>query len=138
MQTGGPPVFALESRIPDTLTSLIGREQEVAEIMDLLSRPEVRLLTLLGPGGIGKTRLSIAVASRLRSSFQGGTMTEQAPTATDTGPVLRTLSPALRALEQGLRAWLDAPHRFPLVEYEKALATFNDRDSGAMKIIVHP
>ena len=51
--------------MPVPLTPLIGREQEIAAICALLSRPEVRLLTLLGTGGIGKTRLALQVAAEL-------------------------------------------------------------------------
>ena len=58
--------------LPVTSTSLIGREHDIAEVSELLELPEVRLVTLTGPGGIGKTRLAIAVGSRLeeRSSRQ--------------------------------------------------------------------
>ena len=59
-------------KLPSTFTSLVGREQEVAELSALLKQPEVRLLTLIGPGGIGKTRLSLAVATQMRSFFVGG------------------------------------------------------------------
>jgi len=58
--------------VPTPLTSIIGREAEIKKICALLSRPEVRLLTLLGPGGIGKTRLGIDVAIHLRNSFADG------------------------------------------------------------------
>ena len=47
---------------PTLFTSLIGREQDVTALCSLLQRPEVRLLTLLGAGGVGKTRLAIEVA----------------------------------------------------------------------------
>ena len=58
--------------LPVTSTSLIGRENEISEVSDLLELPDVRLVTLTGAGGIGKTRLAIAVATRLeeRSSRQ--------------------------------------------------------------------
>ncbi len=59
-------------KVPATLTPLVGRAQDVAAISTLLSRPAMRLLTLLGVGGIGKTRLVIEVASHLRDRFAAG------------------------------------------------------------------
>jgi len=58
--------------LPVQLTSLIGREQQVAAACALLSRPEVRLLTLLGPGGVGKTRLGVQIATELVDAFVDG------------------------------------------------------------------
>ncbi|HZO24576.1 MAG TPA: tetratricopeptide repeat protein [Chloroflexota bacterium] len=63
-----PPLRTLEgrpSKLPVPLTTFVGREREVAEITNLLLHDDVRLLTLTGPGGIGKTRLAIEVARRL-------------------------------------------------------------------------
>ncbi|HYN89863.1 MAG TPA: helix-turn-helix domain-containing protein [Ardenticatenaceae bacterium] len=58
--------------LPAPLTSLIGREQDVAAARNLLLRPEVRQLTLVGPPGIGKTRLGLHIASSLRDTFVDG------------------------------------------------------------------
>jgi excisionase family DNA binding protein len=57
---------------PEPVTPLIGRERELAMAVSMLRRDDVRLLTLTGAGGIGKTRLSIAVASQLRADFAEG------------------------------------------------------------------
>src|SRR5690242_3477417 len=63
------PPRSSHTNLPAQLTSLIGREHEVAAITGLLRRPNVRLVTLTGPGGIGKTRLSLQVATELLSDF---------------------------------------------------------------------
>ncbi len=59
-------------RLPQPLTPFVGREQELAEISQMLADPACRLLTLLGPGGIGKTRLAIQTAVNLVEKFANG------------------------------------------------------------------
>jgi predicted ATPase/transcriptional regulator with XRE-family HTH domain len=60
------------SNLPATFTSLIGRDKDIAAVHDYLTDPYIRLITLIGPGGIGKTRLSIASASQSLSDFPEG------------------------------------------------------------------
>ena len=58
--------------LASSLTPLIGREKDIAEIQQRLSRDEVRLVTLMGPGGSGKTRLGLQVANELTGAFTHG------------------------------------------------------------------
>ncbi len=61
-QAPAEPGRAAPTNLPTQLTPFIGREAEVAAVCALLHRPEVRLLTLTGTGGVGKTRLALEVA----------------------------------------------------------------------------
>ncbi|HJR82235.1 MAG TPA: tetratricopeptide repeat protein [Anaerolineales bacterium] len=63
----------VQSGVPVPLTPLIGREHEFHAIVQQLQDPACRLLTLTGPGGVGKTRLVLEVAHQLRESFDHGT-----------------------------------------------------------------
>jgi predicted ATPase/DNA-binding CsgD family transcriptional regulator len=58
--------------LPEPPTPFVGREEELAEIAGLLADPACRLLTLVGPGGIGKTRLALAAAARAGTAFPWG------------------------------------------------------------------
>ncbi len=60
------------SNVPATFTSLIGRDKDITAIHDYLTNPDIRLVTLIGAPGIGKTRLSIASASRSLDEFSDG------------------------------------------------------------------
>ena len=93
--------------LPVQLTSLIGREQQVAAACALLSRPEVRLLTLLGPGGVGKTRLGVQIATELVDAFVDGICF--VPLAPISGPdlVVPTIARTFGLGETGDRSLLE-------------------------------
>jgi predicted ATPase/class 3 adenylate cyclase len=68
-----PPLRSLsQARIPVALDPIVGRKREVAEVVRLLARDGARLVTLTGPGGIGKTRLALAASAELVESFRDG------------------------------------------------------------------
>ncbi len=83
------------SNLPAPLTSLIGRDEEVEAVRRSLLRDEVRLLTLVGPPGIGKTRLSIAVAARLAEHFRDGVYFVALDTVNDTQLVIAAIGKSL-------------------------------------------
>ena len=91
--------------LPAQLTSLIGREHAVAAVCTLLQRADVRLVTLTGPGGIGKTRLGLQVAAELGESFGDGIcFVSLAPLSNP------TLVPLTIARTLGLKLGLDGQH----------------------------
>src|SRR4029453_4859327 len=70
-----PPLRTLDTyrnNLPLQPTPLVGREKEVSEVCERLSRPEVRLLALAGAGGTGKTRLGLQAAAELTDEFEEG------------------------------------------------------------------
>lgn len=76
MPTDLPPLQAIlvthPTNLPDEPTPFIGRERQVTELCALLHRPTVRLVTLTGPGGTGKTRLALQMASTLLDDYGDG------------------------------------------------------------------
>jgi predicted ATPase/class 3 adenylate cyclase len=68
----GPPRTQRLVRVPTPATQLLGREEDVDELVELLRRGQQRVVTLTGPGGSGKTRLAIEVAGRVAAEFGDG------------------------------------------------------------------
>ena len=83
-------------QLPESVTSLVGREDAINEVAGLLGQPDARLVTLTGPGGVGKTRLAAAVGERVRERF-GRTVFVPLAAITDPGLVLDSVGRAAGA-----------------------------------------
>jgi predicted ATPase len=83
--------------LPVSMTSLVGRERAIDEVAGLFGQPQVRLVTLTGPGGVGKTRLAVALGERLRDRYAAGTVFVPLAAVTDPGLVLDGIGRAVGA-----------------------------------------
>jgi predicted ATPase/DNA-binding CsgD family transcriptional regulator len=93
--------------LPTQLTPLIGRDQEVAALCALLRRPEVHLLTIIGTGGIGKTRLGLQVATNLLDTFSDGVCLVLLATIRDSDLLVSSLAQTLGVKEIGTQSSFD-------------------------------
>ena len=102
-----PPLKTLDVRVnnlPIQPTPLLGREREVAEIADLLRHADVRLLTLTGTGGTGKTRLALQSAAELIDEFEDGVFFVALAPISDPELVASTVAGTLSVSESAGRA----------------------------------
>ena len=111
-----PPLRTLEghpNNLPLQPTPLVGREREVAEVIQRLLASETRLLTLAGPGGTGKTRLALQAAAELLEEFKDGTFFVSLAALIDPELVTSAIAAPLGVseaadwpLEEGLKEYL--------------------------------
>ncbi len=97
--TAAPAPEPTQGDLPAPLTSFVGRKQELTAVCDLLHEPDVRLLTLTGPPGTGKTRLSLAAANQLATDLPHGAFFIPLAPITDPELVLVTIGQVLGVTE---------------------------------------
>jgi class 3 adenylate cyclase len=110
-----PPLRTLEglcNNLPLQPTPFVGREREVEEVCERLRQEEIRLLTLTGPGGTGKTRLALQAAADLLEDFEGGVFFVPLAAITDPDLFFTEIASALGVRESG-----DVPLADVLKEY---------------------
>jgi predicted ATPase/DNA-binding CsgD family transcriptional regulator len=96
------PLHQLHAQqFPAPATSLIGRDQEVADVVDLLRRDNTPLVTITGPGGVGKSRLAIKVADTLANAWRDGVWFVPLAPIHDPEQVLPAIAQALGLRETG-------------------------------------
>ena len=129
---GFPPLVTLDRRphnLPLQPTPLVGRERELTELRSLLARPEVRLLTLSGPGGTGKTRLGLQLAADLIDAYDHGAYFVPLGAITDSALVASAIAGALGVRAEGRRrprrrspsTWRDKQLLLVLDNFEQVL-----------------
>ena len=89
------PTRASPTALPAPADELIGRDGELAEIAGILATPGVRLLTLVGPGGVGKTRLALEAARRVAEHYNGGAVHVDLDGVDDAGLLASEVAAAL-------------------------------------------
>jgi predicted ATPase/class 3 adenylate cyclase len=99
-----PPIRTLATHpnnLPPQQTPFVGREEQIARVFDLLSRNDVRLVTITGAGGVGKTRLALQVAADLLDAFPDGAWFVDLSTLADASLVPSAIADALGGREEG-------------------------------------
>ena len=98
-----PPLKSLgaRTRLPVPLTALVGRDADLEQVRAALMRPGVRLVTLTGTGGVGKTRLSLAAAASLDQAFPHGVFFVALAAVGDAGVMWKVIADGLDVVDDG-------------------------------------
>jgi predicted ATPase/DNA-binding CsgD family transcriptional regulator len=116
--------------LPIQPTPLIGREQEVEETRTLLQRSQMRILTLTGPGGVGKTRLSLQIATDMQDDFRDGICFVPLASINDADLVIPSIAQVLgltdagdQPLSEHLKVYLHEKHMLLLLDNFEQVVT---------------
>jgi predicted ATPase/class 3 adenylate cyclase len=115
LRTDFPPPRTRDAHptnLPLLPAPLIGREEEVAQLITALREGDARVVTLTGPGGTGKTRLALEVGHELRESFSDGVFSVDLSALTDASLVVAQVAAALGLKESGGRSLAAALHEY--------------------------
>jgi predicted ATPase/Tfp pilus assembly protein PilF len=97
-----------QNNLPAQVSSFIGRENELAVLKELLENNQIRLLTLTGPGGTGKTRLSLQIAAELRDQYKDGVLFVSLAEAREPVMVISKIAELLDVREGGSQSLLES------------------------------
>jgi predicted ATPase len=114
---GAPARDGLPADIPAPVTTMVGRDADVEEVARMLTAADRRLVVLTGPGGVGKTRLALAVAERTRREWPDGAAFVDLSPVSDPAQVPDAIASALDLVGQGREQ--------PLETLERGLASRN-------------
>ncbi len=103
LRVAAPMLRGPAGGLPSPPTPLVGREAEIASLVATLAKPGIRLVTLVGPAGVGKTRLAIQVAAEVAPGFSDGAHFVDLSNVTDVAAVLPTVAGALGIREEAGR-----------------------------------
>jgi predicted ATPase len=117
---------ARSSNLPIQRTAFIGRDREVAAVKELLLREDVRLVTLTGPGGIGKTRLGVQIAGEVADSFPLGVFFVPLSAVNDPERIASTIAQTLGVRETAGQTPLDSLREYLQTLSRTAMLLFLD------------
>jgi predicted ATPase len=118
------PSQAPLNELPRPLTRLVGREDDIARVLDLLADPDVRIVSIVGMGGVGKSRLALAVAERAKDRYPDGIAYVDLAAVTEPSLVLPTIARAL-GVEERTGLSVAAPLRDRLAEAQMLIVLDN-------------